>query len=430
MRDHADILIGGSAHERFLFGGGDGAFVERTCLFVVLFDLLLFQPAVVKLGRGLDGFRYGLFRLGFRCRGRCGLRLLDLSGRRRGLRTGFVRHGKNQKHGKREHCLNRTRTRLGNAEEQREQYDRGGERIGGTFDGTERGDGVFALLAVELTDARFEFVDAAVSGGGPHIDAARAAGEFGQLGFVERAPDRIAVAVGEDSEPAVLVRNADDRRIRRIADADRKNRDLRLGKVVDDRCAATGELVAVGHEHDGLVHTLCSAERSDGFFQRKLHIGAADGDRIGIEVVDELNEARPVHGQRTDQEGFARKRNESEAVARILLYDFAHEPLRMVHAGRLHVVGEHAFRDIEHHEQVASGGGVLHDLFTPGRAGGGNCQKQNDEREQDDAEDAFAGRGVGEPGGTFVRAKHLAQKFVPADAARDGQNEDQRDDPQ
>ena len=427
--DHADVLIGRGAHERFLFGRGDGAFVERPSFFVVLFDLLLFESAVVQLGRRFDGFRRGLFRFLF-CGFRRGLRLLNLSGRRCCLRAGFARRGDEQKRGERKHGLNGARTRFGDAEKDREQDDRGGERIGGAFDGTERGDGVFALLAVELPDARFEFVDAAVRGGGADVDAARAAGEFGQLGLVERAFDRISLAIGENAELAVLVRDADDRRVRGVADADREDGDLRLGEVVDDRCAASGEFVAVGHEDDGLVRALRAFERLDGFFERELDVGAADRDRVGVEVVHELDEARPVHGQRADQKGFARERDEAEPVARILLHDLAHEPFRVVHATRLHVVGEHAFRDVEQDQQVASGGDIVHDLFAPGRTGGGDGQEQNGEREQDDAEDAFAGRRVGKTADAFVRAEHFAQKSVPADAAGDGENEDQRDDPE
>ena len=349
---------------------------------------------------------------------------------RSSLRAGFVRNRKEQKRGERKHGLNGARTRLRDAEEKREQDDRGGERIGGSLDGTERGNGVFALLAVELPDARFEFVDAAVRGGGPDIDAARAPCEFSQLRLIERAFDRISLAVGEDAELAVLVRYADNRRIRWIADADRKDRDLRLGEVVDDRCAASGEFVAVGHENDSLVRALRAFERLDSLFKRELNVRASDRDGIDVKVVHKLDEARPVHGQRADQEGFARERDQSEPVARILLHDLAHKPFRVVHAARLHVVGEHTLRYIEQHEQVASGGGVVHDLFTPGRTRGGDGKKQDGKREQDDAEDPFAGRGVGEPGGAFIRTEHFPQESGPADAARDRQGEDQRDDPQ
>ena len=355
---------------------------------------------------------------------------MDLSGRRRGLRAGFIRDGEQRKRSKGEEHLHRARTRFGDAEEKREQDDRRGERIGGTFNGSERGDGVFAFLAVEHPDARFKFVDAAVRGGGTDVDAACAPGEFRQLRLVEGAFYRISVAVRENPELSIVVLHTDDRRVRRIADADREDRYLRFGEFVDDGCAATGELVAIGHEDHGLVRALCSLERLDGFFKRELYIGAADGDRLGVKVVHELDKARPVHGQRADQEGFARECDQAESVARIFLHDLAHQPFRMVHAAWLYVIGEHAFRNIEQHEQVAPGACVVHDLFAPGRAGGGNGQKKDDEGEQDDAEDTFAGRGVGKPCRAFIRAEHFAQKSGPADATGDGQNEDQRDDPE
>ena len=353
-----------------------------------MFDLLLFQSAVVEFGGRSDGFRRGLFRCGFLGCNR--LYLLFFYGCLRVLRAGFRGCGEQKERGKREKRLNRTRPRFGDTEEEDEKDDRGSERICGPFDGPERGDGVFAFLPVEHPDARFKFVDAAVCGGRADIEAAGAAGEFGQLRFVERAFDRVSVAVRKDTEFAVLILHADDRGIRRIADADGEDRDLSFCEIADDGCPAPGQFVAVRHEDDGLVRTLCAFECLDRVLKRELHIRAADRDRVGVEIVHKLNEARPVHRQRTDQKGFARERDESETVARILLDDFAHEPFRMVHAARLHVVGEHAFRNVEQHEQIPSGRGVLHDLFTPGRAGGGDGQEKHGKREQDDAEDAFA----------------------------------------
>ena len=398
-----------------------------------MLDLLLFQPAVVEFGGRSDWFRSRCFFLvsPVVC-GRGGLCLLCPGGRgrRRRLCAGFRRDGENEKCGEREDRLNGTRARFGDAEKDREENDRGGERVGGAFNGAEHGDRVFALLAVEHFNARFEFVDAAVSGGGADIDSARAAREFGQLRFVERTFDRISLAVRENAEFAVLVLHADDRRVRRIADADGENRNLGFREIADDGCAAPGQFVAVRDEDDGLVRALRAFERLDGFLQRQLDVGASDRDRVGVEVVNKLDEARPVHGQRTNQEGFARERDESEAVAGILLHDFAHEPFRVVHAARLHVVGEHAPRNVEQYEQVAPRGGVLHDLFAPGRTGGGDSQEQHGKREQDDAEESFAGRGVGKTAGAFIRAEHPAQEPGPADAARDGQNQDQRDDPE
>ena len=178
------------------------------------------------------------------------------------------------------------------------------------------------------------------------------------------------------------------------------------------------------------MRALCALERLDSLFERELNVGAADGDRVRVEVVDELDETGAVDREGTDQEGFARERDEAEAVARILSYDFAHEPFRVVHAARLHVVGEHAAGDVEQHQQVASVGGVLPDLPSPGRTGRGDRQKQDHEEKQDDAEDAFAARGVGETSDAFVRTEHFAEKPGPADAARDGQGEDQRYDPE
>ena len=78
---------------------------------------------------------------------------------------------------------------------------------------------------------------------------------------------------------------------------------------------------------------------------------------------------------------------------------------------------------------MTGGRRIVHDLFAPGRTGGGNGQEQHDEHEQDDAEDTFALRGVGEAGDAFVRAEHFTKKSGPANAAGNGQNEDQRNDP-
>ena len=72
----------------------------------------------------------------------------------------------------------------------------------------------------------------------------------------------------------------------------------------------------------------------------------------------------------------------------------------------------------------------MHDPPAPGRTRGGDCQKRDDEEQQDDTEDALAARGVGKLRGAFIRAEHLAEESVPANAARDGHDEDQRDDPQ
>ena len=314
-----------------------------------MFDLLLFQPAVVELGRRLDLFFRGLFLRRFRVRLSGCLRLRDLRGGN-GLRAGLHRNAENQKRGERDDSLNRTRAGFGNAEEEREKDDGRGERVGGAFDGAEHRDCVFAVLAVEHLDARFEFVDAAVCGGGPDVDASGAAGKFGQLRLVERASDRIPAGIREHTELSVFARHADDRRVCGVAHADGEDRYLRLGEVADDGCAASREFVAVRHEDDCLVRTLRTFKSIYGFLKRELNVGAADGDRVGVEVVDELDEACAVDRERADQEGLARERDESEAVARILLDDFAHEPFRMVHAARLHVIGEHASGDVEQHQ--------------------------------------------------------------------------------
>ena len=390
--DHADVLVGGSAHQGILLGSGDGAFVERPGFLVVMLHLLLIEPEVVEFGGRPERFGFRRFGLLARIRDRRGLpldgdRLDGLSGL---LSTEFGLESEAEQRRDREQSLHGAGTRLRDAEEEREEEEGGRERIGGAFDWAEHGDGVLALLPVEHFDAGFEFVDAAERRGGTDVHAAGPARKFGQLGLVQGAFHRVALAVGEDAELAAFVLHADDGGIGGVAHADCEDGYLRLREVADDRCAAPGELVAVGHEDHGFVHALRALERLYGFLERELDIGAADRDRVRVEVVDELDETGAVDREGTDQERLARERDEAEAVARILLHDFAHEPFRVVHAARLHVVGEHALRNVEQHQQVAPGGGVLHDLFAPGGTRRGHDREQDDPGEQEQAEDAFA----------------------------------------
>ena len=232
------------------------------------------------------------------------------------------------------------------------------------------------IMLFQLFDPGFDLVEAGMGRGGTDIDTAGSGGQIGQHLFVERHTDDVAAAVFQSLDIAFFIAQLDDRRLRRIADSENKQRDFQLNDPVQRFGTFPGQLIAVSNKNNSPMRGFRSTESADRFRQRLLDIGAAHRDRIDRKFIHTLQKTGLVDRQRTFQKRLAGKCDQAEPVARIAGAELPDQPFGMIEPGRPDILRQHAFGNIEHDHQIASLSAVGEDPGAPGRTCG-RCQQQD-----------------------------------------------------
>ncbi len=146
---------------------------------------------------------------------------------------------------------------------------------------------------------------------------------------------------------------------RRRADADGKNPQSFLRRMLCRFQRAVVVVLAVGEQHERLVMILFF-ERLERLVNRRRQRRAALWNRVHIQRLHALLERRVVNRQRTFQKRIARERHQAHAVSAGTLHQFQRGQLRPRQPVRRNVRCEHGFRRVHGDDDVQSA--LLHFL--------------------------------------------------------------------
>ena len=138
------------------------------------------------------------------------------------------------------------------------------------------------------------------------------------------------------------------------------------------------------------------------------NIGAAFRDGLGVEIVDRIDGGVVVDREGRLEEGAAGKGDQADAIALQLVDQILRREFDPLETIRLHVVREHAARNVDREEQVESLAFHLVVGVAPARSRQANEDEAEDEKEKDEAKDAPAA--IDRPG--QLRQQTRGDKFL------------------
>ncbi len=218
----------------------------------------------------------------------------------------------------------------------------------------------------------------------PKIKPVARPGNLGQPGFVEPGADDLTVLVAHEF-PSPSARQRDERALG-AAEADREDPHPGGGGALGGQESVglfgVAGGFAVAQEKDGAVARAPFAECVERQVDGSADVRAAERDEVHVEFVGGAEHGVVVDGQRSLEEGVARKGHEADTVTREQTDEVLHGEFRAGEAVGREVGGEHALGNVDDHDEIESTPVDFEGLESQTRRGHGDEEKRHSGQEQ------------------------------------------------